>query len=129
VPASSESTYFTVAQAARLLAVSPSTIWRWIDAGKLQAYRLGGRTIRIRRSDLESVVQPARAGGPDERLTAEEVAALQPPTPEELARRDAAVARVLEVRARTPSIAPLTVTELIRRAREEEGASYDPGEQ
>ena len=52
--------YYTVAQAAAAHHLSRSTIWRWIDSGKLPAYRLGPRSIRIRRQDLETVLQPAR---------------------------------------------------------------------
>ena len=44
--------YYTVEQAARLLQVSHSTVWRWIDAGKLVAYRVGPKAIRIRKQDL-----------------------------------------------------------------------------
>lgn len=56
-----EREYYTVLEAARLLKVSAATIWRWIEAGKLSAYRVGPKNIRIRREDLESVIQPARA--------------------------------------------------------------------
>lgn len=53
--------YYTVPEAARLLSVSPSTIWRWIKSGKLTAYRVGERSIRISHRDLESVISPIRA--------------------------------------------------------------------
>jgi excisionase family DNA binding protein len=52
--------FYTVAQAARLLGVSPATVWRWIVAGKLPAYRVGPRRIRIRKEDLGRVITPAR---------------------------------------------------------------------
>ena len=55
-----ERDYYTVAEAARLLRVSRPTVWRWIDSGRLPAYRVGGRTIRIRRADLEAAIEPAR---------------------------------------------------------------------
>lgn len=58
-----EMDYATVTEAAQLLRVSVPTVWRWIDSGKLRAYRVGGRSIRIRKSDLASVVHPARATG------------------------------------------------------------------
>lgn len=51
-------TYYSVSQAARVLAVSRSTVWRWIASGKLRAHRVGGRTIRIRADDLDQAVQP-----------------------------------------------------------------------
>ena len=55
-----ETDYATVSEAARLLRVSVPTVWRWIDSGRLPAYRVGSRIIRIRRADLESLVRPAR---------------------------------------------------------------------
>jgi excisionase family DNA binding protein len=55
-----EREYYTVAQAAQVLEVSRTTVWRWIDEGRLAAYRLGGRTIRIKRGDLRSLLKPAR---------------------------------------------------------------------
>jgi excisionase family DNA binding protein len=56
------SEYCTVAQAAQRLQVSPSTIWRWVEAGKLPGYRVGSRSIRIKRQDLEAMIQPAKPG-------------------------------------------------------------------
>jgi excisionase family DNA binding protein len=53
--------FYSVAEAAKQLAVGRSTIWRWIEAGKLPAYRVGPKNIRIKRQDLEKVIQPARA--------------------------------------------------------------------
>ena len=48
--------YYTVAEAASLLNVCHSTIWRWIKAGKLPAYRVGHKTIRIKPEDLAVMV-------------------------------------------------------------------------
>ncbi|MHB8516610.1 MAG: helix-turn-helix domain-containing protein [Dehalococcoidia bacterium] len=50
--------FCTVAEAADMLGVSASTIWRWIDADRLPAFRLGPKAIRIRRSDVEAAVHP-----------------------------------------------------------------------
>ncbi len=50
--------YLTVAQAAAHLAVHPSTIRRWIDRGRLPAYRLGEKRIGVRPSDLARLVAP-----------------------------------------------------------------------
>jgi excisionase family DNA binding protein len=46
--------YYTVAQAAEALGVSVSTIWRWIKAQRLPALRLGPKSIRVRRQDVEA---------------------------------------------------------------------------
>ena len=68
-----ETRYATVAEAARLLRVSVPTIWRWIDSGRLPAYRVGGRSIRIRTVDLASLVRPARTQKMKERTMADNV--------------------------------------------------------
>jgi PAS domain S-box-containing protein/excisionase family DNA binding protein len=55
--------YYSISQAAALLGVSRVSIWRWIGAGRLPAARLGHRTIRIKREDLErALVQIGPAG-------------------------------------------------------------------
>jgi AbrB family looped-hinge helix DNA binding protein len=54
--------------------------------------------------------------------------AIPRPTSEVLARRKRAVARIIALRERLPSLAPLTAADLVRLGREEEGASYDPGD-
>ena len=59
-PATLERPYFTVAEAALELQVSRTTVWRWIGEGRLAAYRVGGRTIRIRKEDLHAALRPAR---------------------------------------------------------------------
>lgn len=53
-----------VDEAARLLGVSASTIWRWIDRGELAPYRLGRRRVLLRRSDVARTIRPA-ADRPD----------------------------------------------------------------
>ena len=50
--------YLTVGQAAERLSVHPSTIRRWIDRGRLAAYRLGEKRIGVRPSDLARLVSP-----------------------------------------------------------------------
>ncbi|HLC29835.1 MAG TPA: helix-turn-helix domain-containing protein, partial [Dehalococcoidia bacterium] len=53
--------FYSVTEAARALGVSPSTVWRWIEADKLRAYRVGPKRIRIKKEDLEAIIRPARA--------------------------------------------------------------------
>ncbi len=50
--ATQEDELLTVAEAARLLRVTPHTIYRWISVGRLPAVRYSRRVLRIRRSDL-----------------------------------------------------------------------------
>lgn len=50
--------FYTIPEAARALQVSPSTVWRWVQARGLRAYRVGPRRFRIRPEDLKRVVQP-----------------------------------------------------------------------
>lgn len=47
-----ESDYLTVAEAAKLLKVHPTTIRRWIADGRLPVTRLGERSMRIDRTAL-----------------------------------------------------------------------------
>ncbi len=59
----SDAEFYTVSEAARELRVSQATVWRWIEARRLPAYRVGPRRIRIRRRDLLSVVRPVHGQG------------------------------------------------------------------
>lgn len=52
--------FVTVAEAAALLGVAPSTIRRWIREGDLPAHRIGRRRVALRRADLASLITPAR---------------------------------------------------------------------
>ncbi len=114
-----ERQYYTVAEAAAVLDVSPSTIWRWIKAKKLPAYRVGERAIRIKKDDLAAIIQPLRAAD-------KAMAQAQAPTHAELARRQALVAKMRQAR-KDRSIAPLTSTDLVRMAREEDQHVYAAG--
>jgi len=107
--------YYTLPEAARILDVSVATVSRWIAAGRLQAYRVGPRTIRIKKDQLQSLVTPA--GGT--RMASKPQPIIVPtPTPEELARRKAVVDATLE-RRKDRNIAPLTSTDLVHMARAE----------
>jgi len=54
-----DSEYYTVREAADALRVSVPTVWRWVRSGQLAAYRVGKRSIRIRKSDLGGMIEPA----------------------------------------------------------------------
>lgn len=56
----SDDDLLTVPEAAAVLKVSPVTVSRWLRQGRLPAYRLGPRAVRIRRSELAAVFSPAR---------------------------------------------------------------------
>jgi excisionase family DNA binding protein len=52
--------HLTVAEAASLLRVAPSTVRRWIRDGALPAYRMGKRRLALRRGDVATMVMPIR---------------------------------------------------------------------
>jgi excisionase family DNA binding protein len=54
--------YYSVSEAAALLGVSRISIWRWIRAGRIPMARLGHRTTRIKREDLERLLGERRVG-------------------------------------------------------------------
>lgn len=117
-----ERDYYTVPEAAHELDVSPSTVWRWIEAKKLPAYRVGARKIRIKKDDLRTIVTPARPEEPTTDRQTERYVSV-PPTEEQLVRRRAAVDRIL-ANQRGRSIAPLTTADLIHQVRTEREERY-----
>jgi excisionase family DNA binding protein len=48
----------TTREAAHLLRVSESTVWRWINRGVLPSYRVGPKRVYVRSSDLARIVKP-----------------------------------------------------------------------
>jgi excisionase family DNA binding protein len=54
---------YSVTEAATLLGVSRVTIWRWVRAGRLPVWRVGHRTARVKRADLERLAAE-RTGEP-----------------------------------------------------------------
>lgn len=53
-----EPEYLRLSSAAALLDVNERTVANWIKDGRIQAYRMGPRQIRIRRDDLEALLAP-----------------------------------------------------------------------
>ncbi len=94
--------YVTVAEAATLLRVAPSTIRRWIREGDVPAYRVGRRRVALKRDDLSTLITPAR---PDSEtvtmMTGDEPGEIHRLTPEEKRYALEAFARAQELRKRT----------------------------
>ena len=57
---SKERPFLTVAEAADELAVTERFIRKLIADGQLRAVKVGSRLVRIRRSDLDDLLRPAR---------------------------------------------------------------------
>lgn len=58
----SEKKYLSIAESAEYLGVHPNTIRNWIRFGTLKAGRVGLRTIRIQKSDLDQLLTTYKAG-------------------------------------------------------------------
>ncbi|MDH6280980.1 helix-turn-helix domain-containing protein [Prescottella agglutinans] len=54
----SKTRYSTLTEAAETLSVSTRTVRRYIAAGKLKAYRVGPRVIRVDLSELDRLMRP-----------------------------------------------------------------------
>ncbi|MGQ0570101.1 MAG: helix-turn-helix domain-containing protein [Armatimonadota bacterium] len=121
IASATEAEFYTVPEAARRLRVSPATIWRLIDGGRLRAYRVGPRGIRIKPADLEALIEPARK---EAAMDMDKLG--PPPSPAELTRRHAVVARILANR-KGRVIAPMTTADLVREARRDETGEDDDG--
>ena len=72
-----ENEWLGLDEAATLLRVSKVTLQRWIKQGRLPAFRLGPRKLRIRRQDLDGLFTSVRVEPPSaldiKPLTAEEM--------------------------------------------------------
>jgi PAS domain S-box-containing protein/excisionase family DNA binding protein len=71
--------YYSISQAAALLGVSRVSVWRWIQAGRLPVWRLGHRTTRIKRVDLERFLGQSGAASARARGAVEPGAGGTPP--------------------------------------------------
>lgn len=116
----------TVAEAAKMLKVSAVTLRRWIKQGRLPAYQVGPRKVRILREDLAKALTPtylAEVSAMQERTPVSTTLTVRPLTEDEVAQglaamqeADKAIEAMRECRQGKPlsSSAPL-----IRRARAE----------
>ncbi|HEX5479509.1 MAG TPA: helix-turn-helix domain-containing protein [Dehalococcoidia bacterium] len=116
--------FCTVAEVADMLGVSASTVWRWVDSGKMPAVRVGPKAIRIRREDAEAAVRPVEFE-PDSGIESAESlrAQLRPLTEAEKQRAleafEAAVRIGEEIHARRKGRRLPDSAAIIRAAREE----------
>ena len=60
-PGNAGDSFLTVAEVAEMLKLNQQTVRNWIDQGSLPALRVG-RRVRIRRSDLERMLEEGRTG-------------------------------------------------------------------
>jgi excisionase family DNA binding protein len=65
-----EESFLTVAEVAELLRLNQQTVRNWIDAGTLPAIRVG-RRVRIKRSDLNRILESGYRGTPPSASTIE----------------------------------------------------------
>lgn len=114
-----------VPQAARLLAVHISTIRRWIRQGKLPAYRVGDKGVRVRYDDLMQLLTPLEIEQEDRERADNRLPRHERLTDEEQHRARAAVAgaRTLqhEFRARYGTMSPES-WEVLNESRDERTA-------
>lgn len=52
--------WLSLGEARRLLKVGRTTLHRWLKQGRLTAYRVGPKAVRIRRADLERLITPVQ---------------------------------------------------------------------
>jgi excisionase family DNA binding protein len=50
--------YLSIAEAAEITSLAPQTIRRWVRMGRLTEYK-AGRVLRVRRSELETLLAPS----------------------------------------------------------------------
>jgi excisionase family DNA binding protein len=58
------SPYLTVVEAAAYIGVSRNTIKNYIDSGRLRAYKLGPRLLRVKQSDVDALLTELPAASP-----------------------------------------------------------------
>ncbi len=116
----------TLAEAAKLLKVSSATLYRWLKDGRLRAYHVGPRAVRVSRADLAKLLVPTTAPeepGPNEEPTISTDFTVPPLTEVEataaLAALHAAQALTAALRRHHPGASLPASWPVIRQAREE----------
>ena len=51
-----EQEYLTATEVSKLLKLHPSTLYKWAKRNKLSFFRLGDKSLRFRKSDIESFI-------------------------------------------------------------------------
>ena len=64
-PAKEFEDLLSVREAARLVRVSESTVWRWINEGVVPSHRVGRKRVYLKRAELTPLLRPARTKGGD----------------------------------------------------------------
>jgi excisionase family DNA binding protein len=95
--APSDEALLSVAEAAQLLRISQSTLWRWIGEARVPAYRMGPKRVWLKRTDLDLLMNPART---ERREDDTPRTVGQPLTAVERARRLAAIEKARKFQAR-----------------------------
>ena len=57
--------FYTTEEVAKLLRVDPESVRRYVRSGKLRAVKLGGKFIRVDRTDLDIFIEQLKTGGKD----------------------------------------------------------------
>jgi excisionase family DNA binding protein len=116
----------TIAEAAKALKVSTVTMHRWLKQGRLTAYRVGPRAVRISRSELIRLLSPrnVREVSPmPEMLQTSADIMVSPPSPQQIERRLTAISQAKQLRAemrkRRRGVPLPSSWQLIRQARAE----------
>lgn len=108
-----------VHETATMLNVNPETVRRYIASGRLPAVRVG-RRVRVRKEAVEAILTLVQ---PKDEVADSRPSLFATPSPSELARRQAAAAKIRAIREQTtPS--KETSADLIRQVRAEEERSY-----
>lgn len=63
-----ESEWLTIPQAVGYLKIARSTLYRWIQEGRLISYRFSEQTVRVRKGDLDALAQPTPSQQPSREL-------------------------------------------------------------
>jgi excisionase family DNA binding protein len=76
----------TVAEAAEYLQIHIKTLYEWIKSGQLAVVKLGPRSTRIRKSDIDAFLNARVTTGPEAAAEAQSVAAAKAAAPSTVTR-------------------------------------------